>query len=313
MDASCITVFGPASLSNLGPGFDALGMCIEGFGDIVRAKRTVEKGITIDRILGDGGVLPLDPKLNTVAVGAQHVLNQTQADFGLSLEIEKGIPLGSGIGGSSASAVAGVFAANALLDEPLPKSDLVNAVLQAEATSSGLHGDNVLPALFGGTVLVSAANPYQYRALTPPSDLHLAVCLPDVQVITREARAILPKMVSLKDAVSNAADLGFWITAYLSGDWELLGQMIMQDRLVEPYRAQLVPCYEVIKQAAMLNGAYGCALSGSGPAMFALAQDDAHAQILADAMKNASERMMIAAQAIATKVNLNGVCVINQP
>ena len=307
MEAPCIQIFGPASLSNLGPGFDALGLCIEGFGDVVYAKRTAKKGIQITQITGDNGVLPLDAKLNTVAVGAQFVLEQNNASFGMEIQIEKGIPLGSGIGGSSASAVAGVFAANCLLDVPLPKSDLVDAVLQAEATSSGLHGDNVLPALFGGTVLVSAANPYQYHHLHPPTDLHLAVCLPNVQVITREARAILPKMVSLKDAVSNAADLGFWIASYLAGDWETLGKVMMQDRLVEPYRAKLVPCYELVKAAAMENGAFGCALSGSGPAMFALAKDAAHAQQLANAMKAASESIMIAAQAIATKVNRNGV------
>ncbi len=159
-----VTVFGPASLSNLGPGYDALGLCITGMGDRVTAWRTDAPGVTVD---GPPG-LPTDAERNTAARAARHVLQQAGAGGGLGLRVEKGIPLGSGVGGSSASAVAGAVAANEVLGRPFDKAGLVEAVLEGERAAGGYHGDNVLPALFGGLVLVSPADPTEYRPTRTP-------------------------------------------------------------------------------------------------------------------------------------------------
>ncbi|MEM0963107.1 MAG: homoserine kinase, partial [Bacteroidota bacterium] len=143
------TAFGPASLSNLGPGFDTLGLCITGPGDRVTATRTETAGVTVS----GPAFLPTDPARNTAGRAAAWVLSSSGAEGGLALTIEKGIPLGSGIGGSSASAVAGAWAANVALGSPFAKADLVEAVLDGESAASGCrHGDNVLPALLGGLV-----------------------------------------------------------------------------------------------------------------------------------------------------------------
>lgn len=261
-----VTVFGPASLSNLGPGFDALGLCLTGLGDTVEAWRTEAAGVTVEA----EPPIPTDPAKNTASRAAAHVLRQAGADGGVGLRIAKGVPLGSGIGGSAASAVAGAWAANEVLGRPFAKAGLVEAVLEGEVAASGSrHGDNVLPALFGGLVLVSPSDPTAYRRLAlPPTPI--AVVLPRVEVLTRAAREALPATVAHGDASAQAAELAFLLAALQAGDWEAAGRHLMGDRLAEPHRAPLVPVYEAVRQAALDAGAPGCALTGSGPAMFAL-------------------------------------------
>jgi homoserine kinase len=302
-----VRVFGPASLSNLGPGFDTLGLCIEGVGDMITARRTDRPGVMIEAIGGDDGALPLDAKKNTASVAAEHVLRQHGATFGIAMQIEKSVPCGSGIGGSSASAVAGAWAANLLMDRPLPKKDLITAVLEGEAIASGsLHGDNVVPALLGGLVLVSSSEPTHYRQIELPAAVHIAILLPEVEVLTREAREILPTDVSLRSAVHNASALAFLVDAFRSGDWEQVGKSIMEDGIIEPVRARLVPCYQAVRGAALEAGAYGCALTGSGPAMFAIAHNEQRAQDVAYAMREACLTAGIEAKAFATRSNEQG-------
>ncbi|WP_245771929.1 homoserine kinase [Rhodothermus profundi] len=302
-------VWGPGSLSNLGPGFDALGLCIQHLGDRVEAWRIETPGVRLVETNGPpGSTIPSDPATNTAAVAAAAVLRQAGASYGLALRLHKGLPSGSGLGGSAASAVAGAWAANLLLDQPLPKEALVEAVLEGEAVASGSrHGDNVLPALFGGLVLVSASDPTCYRRIPLPAPPAIALILPRVEILTRSARDMLPRRVSLRDAVHNASALAFLIDAFRAGDWETVGRWMMADRLVEPVRAALVPCYEAVRQAALAIGAFGCALTGSGPAMFALARDATHAQQVLAAMCEACQESGVAVKGYVTAVDLEGV------
>lgn len=307
--SATVTVWGPATLSNLGPGFDALGLCISGWGDVVEAWREAEPGIRVE--IGESAVdwrAPVDPAKNTAAVAAKAVLRALGVKEGMTLRIRKGIPPGSGVGSSAASAVAGAWAANVLFGAPLDKAALGEAVLEGEVVAAGSrHGDNVLPALFGGLVLVSSGDPMRSRRVPLPRTLPMAVILPNVQVLTRQARAILPKRVPLEKAVHNASELAFMIDAFRAGDWETVGRCIMADVLVEPVRARLLPCYDAVRSAAMEAGAFGCALSGSGPAMFAPAETRAAAERVRDAMLAASRCAGIDALGIATEVNDEGV------
>ena len=304
-----VHVFGPASLSNLGPGFDALGLCISGVGDIVRARIVDRPGIHLDHDPGIvSWVLPKDPTKNTAYVAAEGVRRLIKPEKGVSFTLKKGIPLGSGIGGSAASAVAGAWAVNLLFGCPLEREDLIEAVLDAEdLASGGRHGDNALPALLGGLVLVSSSDPSRYRRIELPEPLHIAIILPDVEVLTKQARQMLPAQVGLRDAVHNASELAFLVDAYRCGDWETVGKCMMQDRIVEPVRARLVPCYDAVRRAAVEAGAFGCALTGSGPAMFAVAASADAAAVVRDAMVEASEAEGIAARGVVTEANDRGV------
>ncbi|PAP75184.1 homoserine kinase [Rubrivirga marina] len=299
-----VTAFGPASLSNLGPGFDALGLCVTGLGDHVEAWRTDAPGVTIE---GPPSI-PTDPEKNTAGRAALHVLRTSGAEGGVGLRIEKGVPLGSGVGGSAASAVAGAWAANAVLGSPFDKPGLVDAVLEGEFAASGsYHGDNVLPALFGGLVLTSPSDPRAYRRLALPEAPPIAVIVPHVEVLTRQARAVLPGTVPHKDASAQAAELAFLLAALLEGDWAEVGTHLMRDRLAEPHRATLVPVYRAVKAAALDAGAAGCALTGSGPAMFAIPSDGADADAILTAMVDASREGAIDAHGWVAEVDTEGV------
>ena len=306
-DSSLVTVFGPASLSNLGPGYDALGLCITGLGDRVTAWRADAPGITVE----GPPSLPTDPETNTAGRAARHVLRQSGAEGGVGLRIHKGIPMGSGVGGSSASAVAGAFAANEVLGRPFDKRGLVEAVLEGERAAGGYHGDNVLPTLFGGLVLVSPSDPTVYRRLTLPAPPLLAIVLPDVEVLTRDARAVLPATVPHSDASAQAAEIAFLMRALLEGDWNAVGAAIMRDRLAEPFRAPLVPVYEAVRRAALAAGAAGCALTGSGPALFAIPGTDADPQAIVDAMVAASRAGGVDATGWVARVDPQGVRVVD--
>jgi homoserine kinase len=299
-----VTAFGPASLSNLGPGFDALGLCVTGLGDRVEAWRTDAPGVTVE---GPPSV-PTDPEKNTAGRAALWVLREAGAEGGVGLRIEKGVPLGSGVGGSAASAVAGAWAANAALGAPFDKAGLVDAVLEGEFAASGsYHGDNVLPALFGGLVLTSPSDPRAYRRLALPDAPPIAVIVPHVEVLTRQARAVLPETVPHKDASAQAAELAFLLTALLDGDWAEASAHLMRDRLAEPHRATLVPVYDAVKAAALDAGAAGCALTGSGPALFAIPADGADADAILDAMVAASRAGAIDAHGWVAEVDPEGV------
>ena len=301
-----VRIWGPGSLSNLGPGFDTLGIAIEGVGDVVEVFATEETGVSVHP---GGGVWepPTTVSENTAARAVVRILEQ-HPDYthGLGLRIVKGIRPGSGLGSSAASASAAALGALMIVSGGT-KSDAVDAALEGESGVSGArHGDNVLPSLFGGAVLTSASDPERYRLVPIPCEVHFAIVRPDVRVLTKEARAILRQQVSLGDAVHNASALAFLIDALRSGDLEALGYAIEQDRIVEPVRARLVPGYDQILGAAREAGALGAALTGSGPAMFAIGSDRAAAETICASMLAATRDVGHQVAGLATTVDVRG-------
>lgn len=297
-----VRAFGPASLSNLGPGFDTLGLCLKGIGDIVEVRFSSRPGITIS----SDASIPLVAEENTAGRAAHLVMTKAADKRGLHLHIEKGIPIGSGIGGSAASASAAAWATNLLLGTPFSKRDLAYEVLEAERLASGgmLHGDNALPSLLGGLILTSPVSPLDYRCIQLSKVLNLVVVLPKRSVLTADARTILPSSVPRIEAVHNASDLAFMLHAFISEDWEAIAPYMMRDRIVEPARASLLPCYNAVREAGLEAGASAVALTGSGPAMFAVVQDAQSTSEICDAMVEAAGQ---GARGIVTQADMSGV------
>lgn len=284
-DRDIVRAWGPASLSNLGPGFDTLGLCLSGLGDVVQARRVDMPGVLVE---GSSSGTPTDPASNTAARAAAAVLAVRDPEAGVALTVRKGILPGSGLGSSAASAVAGALAAAALFESRPDREPLLDAALEGEAAvSTARHGDNVLPSMMGGLVLVSPSNPLVWRRVPLGGSPAIAIVRPALTVLTSEARAMLPATVPLRDAVRTAASLAFLVDAFRAGDWETVGRSIEQDLLVEPVRARLVPPFEAVRSAAREAGAFGCALSGSGPAMFAVCPNEAVAEVARRAMHEA--------------------------
>lgn len=260
------SAFAPASVGNVAVGFDLLGHVLGGVGDRVTVARRVDRAIRVRAIGGVAANLPLEPEHNTAARALIAMRDGLGLDHGYDLWIDKGIPLGSGMGGSAASAVAAVVAANALLDVPLTKEALYPFALVGEAVASGsAHGDNVGPALLGGLVL---ATPERLLALPVPTAWHVALVHPHQILETRRSREVLQGGWQLTEFVAQSAHLALFLTGLARVDPDLV-RAGLRDTLVEPRRAALIPGFAAVKSAAMDAGALGASISGGGPSVFA--------------------------------------------
>jgi homoserine kinase len=302
-----VAVYAPGSVSNLGPGFDCLGIAFTGRGDLVTAHRTDGHGVRVAAVSDPR--IPTDAARNTAALAAAAVWRRAGPDTGLELTIEKGLPLAGGMGGSAASAVAGAVAADAVLGSRLPRLELLAAALEAEATVSGRHPDNVAPSLLGGAVLVLGVDPLDVTPLRVHPDLGLVLVTPDYAVETARARAVLPAAVARADAVGQAARLAGLVAGLERGDGDLV-RRCMADAIAEPARAALYPGYGEARAAGLEAGALGVAVSGAGPSAVALARPGSVDSIGA-AMRAAYERRGIAAQVHACEVDALGARVVS--
>jgi homoserine kinase len=263
-----VTAYAPGSTSNVGPGFDCLGIAIAGMGDRVTAARTKGAGVRVSAVSDPR--IPTDAARNTAALAAAEVLKRGgESGAGLELSIEKGLPLAGGLGGSAASAVAGACAADGLLRLGLSAEDLLDCALEAEAVVAGRHADNAAPSLLGGAVLVLGTSPLRFARVAVHPSLRFVFATPDYGVETSRARAVLPAQVSRADAIGQASALAGLVLGLERGDVALLRQAIC-DRIAEPFRIPLYPGYEAARAAALEAGACGVAVSGAGPTLLAL-------------------------------------------
>jgi homoserine kinase len=298
-------------VGNLACGFDTLGLALEAPGDVVAARLASHPGVTLDRIEGDQGQLPLEPERNTASVAAQAVLSSVGETRGVELTLHKGLPLASGLGSSAASAVAAAVAVDALLELEQPRPKLLAAALEGERVASGAaHADNVAPCLYGGCTLVRSSETLDIVSLPVPPELAVAVLHPTIQVSTRAARQLLPQEIPLGVAVAQWSNLGAFVAAMYRSDWDLLSRSL-EDLVAEPVRAPLVPGFAAAKEAALEAGALGASLSGSGPSLFALCRGLETAERVSGALTSAYRAATgNDCDALVSAVNSKGACVL---
>jgi homoserine kinase len=294
MSDGFVTAFAPASIGNLGVGFDMLGLALAGVGDQVSVRKTDGSEIRILEVRGlDGEVHPFlstTADQNTASIAAKSLWDAHGDGSGLEMIVKKGIPLQSGMGSSAASAVAAVVAVNGLLDEQLPVDDLLEHALAGERfASGGLHADNVAPSLIGGLVLCPPVLLPRTIRLPVPDGISSVLVHPELQVNTADSRRGLARGYSMDQWLTQQGYLAGFIAACHANDVELLAECL-KDETIEPQRAPSVPCFAATKEAAMRAGALGCSLSGSGPSIFALCRDSRAANI-ATAMEQACRKM----------------------
>ncbi len=278
-----VTAFAPASVGNVAVGFDVLGHALEGVGDRVRLQRAGGRDISLDRVSGVVPDLPLEPATNT----ALQALVAIQQDFditaGARVSIEKGIPLGSGMGGSAASAVAAVVAAEEFWGLELSASQRLHYALKGEAVASGsMHADNVAPSLLGGLVLCEVGEHLGATRLPVPPGIVCVLIHPRLEIRTREARSMLTANVPLQDHVRQTMAIAGFVAGCYRGDVEMI-RRCLKDFVIEPQREGLVPGFRRIVAAAREAGALGASLSGSGPSIFAWCRE-ADASAVREAM-----------------------------
>lgn len=306
-----VEAFAPATVANIGVGFDILGLALESPGDRVIAEPRQEPGVVITRIEGDGGRLPLNPARNTAAVAANAVLKKIGAKTGAALTLIKDLPLASGMGSSAASAVAGAVAVNALFGNPLSRAELLPACVEGEAVVSGYHADNVAPSLLGGITLIGGTDFNQIQKLPIPSNMHLALVTPNVPVPTSEARAVLPKMISLHDMVVQTAGVAQLIDAIHRGDLRAIADAMESDCVIEPARAHLMPKMAEVRTAAKASGALCLVISGAGPTLCAVCESEVIAQKVAAAMKDVYDAAGLGSVPRVTRISADGAKIIS--
>ena len=305
-----VLVHSPATLSNLGCGFDVFGLALAAPYDTIRLTRRAEPGVRIQHL--DPYHLPTEPTRNVAGVALLALLKAVPEAIGFDVEITKGIKPGSGVGSSAASAVGVVVAANALLGNRFTKMQLVNFAMAGEIVASGArHADNIAPAIFGGFTVVRALEPVLDIIALPAPPLWVAVVHPQIEVKTSDSRKVLPATVPLGLAVRQWANVAGLVAGFLTVDYELIGRS-MDDYIVEPARLPLIPGLTEARKRALAAGAIGGGISGSGPSIFMLNKTAPTAQAVGAAMGSVFAELGIAFNVYVGPVGTEGARVVEE-
>lgn len=302
-----LKVFAPASVANVACGFDVLGFALEKPGDEIIVRFSNKPGLKITAITGAKGKLPFEVEKNTAGFAAQRLLEHLgETGRGIDMEIHKKMPFGSGLGSSAASAVAGVMAINELLKRPLEKRELLHfAVLGEQLADGAYHADNVAPSLIGGMILIRSNDNLDVHRLPLPQGIYASVVYPHVKILTKDARAVLSDQVSLSKCIQQSGNLAGLVVGLYNGDLDLIGRSL-EDVIIEPQRAQLIPHFYEVKEAAMNAGAMGCSISGAGPSIFALSANSLIAEQVGNAMEKVFHDAKIPNELFVSPINQQG-------
>jgi homoserine kinase len=301
-----VRVFAPASVANVGCGYDVLGFAVYRPGDEVEMCLNDSGKVTLDHIEGDEGRLPLDPLKNTVSAVVVNYLAHTGLKQGVSIRLYKKMPFGSGLGSSSASAVAGLVAINELMGNLLTRMQLLPFAMEGERLACGnAHADNVAPALLGGMVLIRSYAPLDVISLPVPGDLSCALVYPHVEIPTMAARQIIRTSIPMSNAIRQWGNVGGMVAGLFKNDIELIGRS-MEDFIIEPVRKMLIPHFDELKGLALEHKALGFGISGSGPTVFALCSDLKIAENITLVLENRLREHGLSATCYVSKINIEG-------
>lgn len=305
--STSIKVFAPASVANVAVGFDILGFALEKPGDEIIVRPGKEKGLRITTITGAQNKLPLEVAKNTAGYAALRLLRHLgEEDCPIEMEIHKKMPFGSGLGSSAASAAGGVFAVNSYLKTGLSKADILRFAVEGEQIADGaFHADNVAPSLLGGLIMIRDNETLDFKKIHVPPGLFVAVIYPHITVLTRDSRAILAPDVSLKTVIRQSGNLAGFISSMYTADFDMMRRSL-EDLIIEPQRAALIPGFYELKEMALKTGCLGFSISGAGPSMFALCDNSHLAEEICTKATGILAGKKIKSDTFLSKINLEG-------
>ncbi len=293
MATASTTVFVPATIGNVGPGFDVLGLAIDGLGDEITVElhepgpqhTTSRIGEVIGR---DAALIPRDASQNCAVIAALSLLRRIGLPHHVTIHLDRALPVSGGLGASAAASVGGALAAAIASGQTVSNDTILAAALDGEAHVAGRHLDNIAPCLLGGLVIIRSVDPLDVVPVNVTGEWWAAVVTPAFQLSTKLARSVLAQAVSQRDMVAQMAHTAALVTAFAQGD-HALAKRALVDQFAEPKRGPLIPQFAAVKNAALAQGALGCTISGAGPTLFALCTQEAEAYRCAIAMRAAWE------------------------
>lgn len=310
-DMKTVHAYAPATVANVSCGFDVFGFAVEAPGDEVILTLSQEPGVRLTRIEGDGGKLPLAADKNTAGVAITAYLNAIGSGQGVEIVLKKNLPLGSGMGSSAASSVAGLVGINHLMGEPLARKELLPFAMEAERVACGSgHADNVAPSLLGGFVLIRGYDPLDVVNIPTPDNLFCTLIHPHLELNTLDSRQVLRMNISLKDAIVQWGNIAGLVAGLMKPDFGLISRSL-KDVIAEPIRSMLIPGFDVIKEKAVEHGALGSGISGSGPTIFALSTDEKTAQNLGKIISAEFERFKLESEVFVSRINPVGARILD--
>ncbi|MBS1620160.1 MAG: homoserine kinase [Bacteroidetes bacterium] len=303
-----VKIKSPATVANLVCGFDILGMALTEPFDIMQLRLLDEPKVIIHN--KDSFGLPTDPEKNVAGVVLLSIIEQMNQKIGFEVEIEKHIKPGSGLGSSAASAAGAAVAANFLLQHIFSTDDMIRFAMNGEKLASGVkHADNIAPCISGAVSLIRSIYPLDIISIPAP-DLFVTAVHPQIEVKTSDARQILKKQILLKDAIKQWGNIAGLVTGLLKNDHNLIGRSL-EDVIIEPVRSILIPGFDEVKRKCREVGALGGGISGSGPSVFMLSEDEVTARDLEQVMKDVYDKIGVEYNTYVTTINKNGVEVMN--
>ena len=303
-----LKIFAPATVANVSCGFDSLGFAVDAVGDEITFTKTAEKGVKITTITGAD--LTYDIDKNAASAVVKKILNAANADFGIALTLHKGFSPGSGLGSSAASAAGAAFGANKLVGNRYSELELTKFAMFGEEVACGSQiADNVAAAIYGGFILVRSYNPLDIVKLPVPSELRVVAIHPQITIKTKDARAVLPKKIALKDAVTQWANVAGLISGLYTDNYNLISNSLV-DIVAEPARKPLIPFFDEVKNSALKAGALGAGISGSGPTIFALCEGNEVAEKVYHSIEESYKNKGIDFEMFISKVNQEGIRIL---
>ena len=303
-----IRIFAPATVSNVGSGFDIMGFAIEGTGDTIEMDLRNDSLFMIENDTGE--TLPADPDENVIYPVIKALQEELGIDIGVNIKFITKIKPCSGIGSSAASAVAAAYGFNYLLGNPLIKKELIRYAIEGERMVSGAgHADNIAPCMLGGFIIIRSYRPLDIIEIPYPETIYCTVVVPDIAIKTSVGRSVLQKSHSLKKTITQTGNAAGLVAGIIMGDFELIGRSLV-DVIAEPKRKDMIPGFDDVRKAATGAGALGCNISGSGPAVFALSTDAGTAREVGDAMVETFKKNKLGCQLFVSPISRKGVCEI---
>ena len=303
-----ITISVPSSVANVSCGFDVLGFCLEKPCDEMTVE--IKKASDVEIKIINEKSIPSNSKYNVCGPVAFAMIQKLNLKHGFRITIIKKIKPGSGIGSSAASAAGTAFAINCLTGNKFSKLELVKFAMLGEEIASGVkHADNLSPVIFGGFTLVRSLKPLDVIRLPSLNELYVIITHPLIELKTKDARVMIDKKIDLEKATKQWGNLGGFVTALFTKDYELLSKTI-EDVIIEPQRMKLIPNFKEIVTAAS-KYALGSGISGAGPSIFSICKGRKKSELVLDIIKKITVKKNMQYNLILSKVNTTGIKIIN--